>query len=118
MNSFQKIFKNIAQNKTQLWTIIWVTSLLLLWLWDLIFLNVPALKKLETAFVNTFFIGLIVVIFSLVLSWLSTMLIHYSRDHIKGILFFKPRHYHEAFGPKSGSKRPGGLIEDPRGLQA
>lgn len=88
MKSYRKVFKSIDQNKSLLWTLIFLSGLLILWLWDILFLNNPALRKLETAFINTFFIGLIVIIFSLILAWLATMLVHYSRDHLKGIFSF------------------------------
>lgn len=88
MKSFKKIFKNVAENKTLSWSLTWVFSLLLLWLWDILFLNAPALRKLETAFINTFLIGIIVVGFSLLLAWLSTILVHYSRENLRGVFVF------------------------------
>lgn len=88
MKSYQISFKNVSQNKSQFWFIIWLAGLAILWLWDFIFLNAPALIKLESAFINTVFIGLIVVLTSLILAWISTMLIHYARNQFKGFLFF------------------------------
>jgi hypothetical protein len=79
---------NIYVQKDTLWAIIWSGGLILLWFWDLFFLNNPALRKLETAFFNTLFIGLLVIVFSLSLAWLNTMLIHFSKERFKGVLFF------------------------------
>ncbi len=81
-------FKNIYFQKDKLWALIWGAGLFLLWLWDLIFLNAPALRKLETAFFNTLFIGLLTIVFSLAMAWLSAMLIHFSKDRFNGIFFF------------------------------
>jgi len=79
---------NLYSQKDKLWAIIWLAGIILLWIWDLIFLNNPALRKLETAFFNTVFVGILVIVFSLSLAWLVTMLIHFSKERFKGILFF------------------------------
>lgn len=68
--------------------VIWLSGLLILWIWDKIFLFAPALKKLETAFFNTLFISLLATLLSLLLAWCLTMLSHYSRGHLKGIFHF------------------------------
>ncbi len=84
----KKFFSDLFYQKDKLWATIWLGGISLLWIWDLVFLNNPALRKLETAFLNTVFIGLLVIIFSLVLAWINTMLIHFSRERFKGVLFF------------------------------
>ncbi len=84
----QKKLTNIYLQKDKLWATIWFGGLLLLWLWDLIFLNNPALRKLETAFLNTLFIGILVIVFSLGMAWITTMLIHFSKKRFNGFLFF------------------------------
>ncbi|KAA3618440.1 MAG: ABC transporter permease [Calditrichaeota bacterium] len=88
MNPVLEILKNIYPQKDKLWAITWIGGLMLLWLWDLMFLNNPALRKLEAAFFNTLFIGLLVILFSLILAWMKTMLIHFSKERLNGILFF------------------------------
>lgn len=79
---------NLYPQKDKLWVTIWFGGLLFLWIWDLLFLNNPALRKLENAFFNTMLIGVLVIIFSLVLAWLITMIVHFSKERFKGILFF------------------------------
>jgi len=49
------------------WLGIWVCGLLAVWIWDMLFLNAPALRTLQTAFLNTLVVaGLSVVISALV----------------------------------------------------
>lgn len=84
----KQLFLNLFLQKDKLWAIIWVGGLFLLWVWDLFFLNNPALRKLETAFFNTLFIGALVIVFSLGLAWITTMLIHFSKERFRGVLSF------------------------------
>lgn len=80
--------ENIYDNKNQLWTAIWIGGLILMWIWDILFLNAPALLKLELAFFNTFFIGFVVVAISLLLAWITAMLIHFSRQYVAGVFSY------------------------------
>jgi ABC-type dipeptide/oligopeptide/nickel transport system permease component len=81
-------FKNLYREKDKLWAVIWLGGILLLWFWDLLFLNNPALRKLETAFFNTLIIGLFAIFFSMIFAWILTMLIHFSRERLKGLFSF------------------------------
>jgi len=62
--------KKLYQNKDEWWLLIWISGMSLLWIWDMLFLNKPALHRLETGILNTFSIALIVSVLSLCLSWL------------------------------------------------
>lgn len=85
---FKIIISQIYEQKDKLWAVIWLSGLLLLWIWDILFLNAPALDKFISSFFNTFIIGFLVIIFSLVLGWLSAMLSHFSQWRLKGWFSF------------------------------
>ena len=59
------------QQKDKFWLAVWMGFVLLVWLWNLLFLNAPALRKVEAGFFNTFIIVILVVIFSLLLSLIT-----------------------------------------------
>lgn len=61
----------IYQEKDKLWLILWLGGMMTLWIWDLLFLNAPAMAKVQLGFINTFIISLMVIVFSFLLSWLS-----------------------------------------------
>ena len=63
--------------KDKFWAAIWVISIMILSIWDLLFLNKPALKKVISGSVNTFFIAILVVICTLLLGWGITIALHY-----------------------------------------
>jgi len=67
---------NIINNKDTRWISIWIIGSLSALFWDILFLNKPALNKVVTGFFNTFIIALLVVVFTLVLGWLVTLLLH------------------------------------------
>ena len=83
-NTFLQSF---LSSKDQLWTVIWIITIAIVGIWDLLFLNRPALEKVITGFVNTFSISLLVVCFTLVLSWLITL----------GFHFFEQKHNHAGY---------------------
>lgn len=68
---------SLLASKDKLWTVIWLITIMLLGIWDILFLNKPALKRVTTGFINTFSISLLVVIFTLILSWLITLGFHF-----------------------------------------
>lgn len=70
--------QNIYLYKDRFWASLWICGLLLVWLWDKLFLNTPALKQIESAFIHTIIISLLVIIFALVLAWLTTLALHYT----------------------------------------
>ncbi len=58
------------------WLLLWIGSVGGLALWDVLFLNRPALLRIIDGFINTFIIAFLVVGFTLVLSWVVTLVIH------------------------------------------
>jgi len=66
----QNYLTKIYHEKDKWWLAIWVSGLLLFWIWDLFFLNAPALHKIETGLLNTFAIAAMVSVFSLILAWI------------------------------------------------
>jgi hypothetical protein len=58
------------------WVSLWIIGSLSLLIWDVLFLNKPALNKVVTGFFNTFIIALLVVLFTLVLGWGVSLLLH------------------------------------------
>jgi len=77
----------LYHQKDRLWLVIWLGGMILLWLWNLVFLNRPALAHLEAAFVNTLAGGLSVVFFSLVLGW-SIGVSLYFLEQARGRVFY------------------------------
>ncbi len=78
MKNYLKILSDhIARffsRKDRLWLSIWLGGLLLIWLWNIFFLNKPALLQLETGFINTMIIALLVIVFAAALGWGITLL--------------------------------------------
>ena len=76
-NLLQRLSSFISEfyaHKDQYWFTIWILGLLLIWIWNVLFLNKPALRQLEYGFLNTVIISLLVTIFSIVLGWSITLL--------------------------------------------
>ncbi|MEE9117520.1 MAG: hypothetical protein V3U02_02845 [Calditrichia bacterium] len=48
----------------------------MIWIWNILFLNEPALRQLESGFLNTLIISMLVIVFSTVLGWVTTLLYH------------------------------------------
>ncbi len=61
----------LYREKDKLWLLIWLGGMLLLWGWNLLFLNKPALAKVQSGLLNTFFISSLVIVFSALLGWFS-----------------------------------------------
>ncbi len=61
----------LYREKDKLWLLIWLGGLLLLWGWNLLFLNKPAQAKVQSGLLNTFFISSLVIVFSAMLGWIS-----------------------------------------------
>ncbi len=72
MKTSDNFFLRIYHSKDHLWTLIWVTGITFLGIWDMLFLNKPAFSKVITGFINTFSIALIVVVLTLFLGWCIT----------------------------------------------
>jgi len=69
--------QDFYRDKDKLWLSIWIAGLLVLWLWDVLFLNAPALARIEAAFVNTLYAGALVVFLSLVFGWAAGVGLHF-----------------------------------------
>lgn len=61
----------LYREKDKLWLLIWLGGMLSLWGWNLLFLNKPALAKVQSGLLNTFFISTLVIVFSAMLGWIS-----------------------------------------------
>jgi len=59
----------ISGKKDILWLLVWIGGLLVLWVWDALFLNAPAFEKIQTAFLNSLWTGLMVVVLALFFGW-------------------------------------------------
>jgi len=66
-----------GENSDRFWLGVWVIGLLVLWAWDIAFLNRPALAQLQKAFANTLFGGALVVAFTLVLGHLTGLSMYF-----------------------------------------
>lgn len=80
----------INDEKDKLWLIIWGMGILLLWIWNKIFLHGPVLEQIERAFLNTMVISFLVIIFATTFGWFSTLVMYFSRTlrlQVVNILF-------------------------------
>ena len=71
------MLQDFYRNKDKLWLSIWIAGLLALLLWDVVYLNAPALARIEAAFVNTLFAGALVVLLALVFGWAAGVGLHF-----------------------------------------
>lgn len=62
--------------KDRRWLVGWVLSVSLVGIWDLLFLNRPALSRIVEGFLNTFTIAFLVVGMTLVMAWILTLALH------------------------------------------
>ena len=58
------------EKKDKIWLFTWIGIVLLVWLWDMLFLNRPALRQIEEGFINTLIISSLVIVFSIIFAWL------------------------------------------------
>lgn len=70
--NFISRFYTLYRKKDKWWLVVWLGVLLFTWLWNFRFLNTPALRQLQSGFLNTMLTSFLVVIFTLLLSWLYT----------------------------------------------
>jgi len=61
---------------------VWAGGLILLWVWNVMFLNPPALAQLKAASLNTLIVGGLVVVFAFVFGWLNGLSL-YSLEQAK-----------------------------------
>lgn len=78
MKTDSNFFSRLYNSKDLLWTLIWITGILSLGIWDMVFLNRPAFNKVITGFFNTFTIAFIVAIFTLFLGWIITIALNFT----------------------------------------
>ncbi|MFH0736671.1 MAG: hypothetical protein V1773_00980 [bacterium] len=63
------LLKNIENQNDLRWLLFWLVGIQLMLVWDKLFLNKPAFKLLEKAFLNSFVVGFFVILFSVLLAW-------------------------------------------------
>lgn len=63
----------IYRDKDKLWLLIWLAGVGLVWLWNILHLNRPALEKIEAGFFYTLVIALLGIVFSLLLGWSTAL---------------------------------------------
>ena len=63
----------LYDRKDVLWLLLWLGGIAAVGIWDVAFLNRPALRMLWSGFLNTVLISLLVIAFSLVLSWTAAV---------------------------------------------
>lgn len=66
--------KDLYSQKDRYWFLVWVLGIILIWIWNLLFLNKPALRQLESGFLNTLVISLLVIVLSTIFGWGITLL--------------------------------------------
>jgi MFS family permease len=67
-------FSEFYNQKDRYWFGVWLSGIIFIWIWNILYLNKPALRQLESGFLNTLFISLLVIIFSIIFSWAITLL--------------------------------------------
>jgi hypothetical protein len=70
------------------WLIGWFLSVSMVGMWDFLFLNRPALNRIVEGFINTFIIAFLVVGITLVMAWITTLVIHHLSHSRAGIGYF------------------------------
>jgi ABC-type dipeptide/oligopeptide/nickel transport system permease subunit len=69
-------WQGITTKSDILWLSAWIGGLVVVWLWDVFFLNAPAFQRIQAAFINSLLTGLMVVLLALVLGWLLGVALH------------------------------------------
>ena len=68
---------NLFRRKDSRWGVIFIAGLLAAGVWDVLFLNKPALRLVATGFFNTFIIAGLVVVMTLAIAWAATLCLNY-----------------------------------------
>jgi ABC-type dipeptide/oligopeptide/nickel transport system permease subunit len=71
-----KTSRNFLAFRDTRWLSLWLAGMAALWVWDLLFLNKPALRQVSAGFFNTFVIAFLVVVFTLAMAWAVTLGLH------------------------------------------
>ena len=79
MKKFRKktieLSQQIYTQKDKFWLTIWFSFLGFVAIWNIFFLNKPALKLVIEGFINTLVISILVVIFSFLIGWVTALLL-------------------------------------------
>ena len=59
------------------WMAVWLAGLAVVGIWDVLFLNRPALALVVEGFLNTVQIALMVLVFTLIYGWVATICLHF-----------------------------------------
>lgn len=70
----------IDREKDKLWISIWILGILFIWIWNKIFLNPPAMKQIEHAFLNTMIISMLVISLATILGWVTTIIMYFTES--------------------------------------
>ena len=77
------MISKLLRLKDSRWTLAWCSGTILLAVWDILFLNKPALAKVVSGFADTFFIALLVIICTLILGWLTANALTFLEKHTR-----------------------------------
>lgn len=72
--------KGWFRTKDRQWMAVWVVGIGIVWSWDILMLNKPALAQIERALVHTIAVSALAVIFSFFLGWTSALALHFSEN--------------------------------------
>ena len=71
--------------KDRLWFSIWGAGIALIWIWNLVFLNKPALHQIESGFLNTLSISSIVIVLAALMGWGVTLIDDFLNRRFPGL---------------------------------
>ena len=69
--------REFYDQKDWFWLTFWLIGVLAIWIWNIFFLNPPALAQIKNGFFNTLIISILVMFFSAALGWGITLLDHW-----------------------------------------
>jgi ABC-type dipeptide/oligopeptide/nickel transport system permease subunit len=69
--------KTLFVKKDFRWALMWLLGLVAVGVWDVLFLNRPALAQVAAGFFDTFSVAFLAVAFTLVLAWGATLALHF-----------------------------------------
>lgn len=77
INKASDFILKLAGKSENVWLFGWMAGMMAVWAWDYFFLNAPALRQIESAFLNTGLVSLLAVFFALVWSWPTAIALHF-----------------------------------------
>ena len=69
LNRYTQWLSALYGQKDWWWFSIWISGLLIVWFWNLLYLNAPALRQVERGFLNTLLVASFGVLFIAMLGW-------------------------------------------------